>query len=82
MRHQVVCGEYKLVLDTPTPRQAALDAMFLWTCKASKPSLSTFIGITNKRKTVYITTQAILQEISDGEVQNNGGQKTDRLSLD
>lgn len=81
MRHQVVCGEYKLVLDTVTPKQAALDAMFLWTCKAFKPNLSTFIGVTNNRKTVYITTQAILQEIRDGEVQHNGHQEADQLPL-
>jgi len=72
MRHQVVCGDYKLVLDTATPRQAALDAMSLWDEKVSKPRLSSLIGVTGKKKTVFLCTYTIIQELRDGQVQDNG----------
>ena len=82
MQHQIICGEYKtVIMDCATPRQAALNALLLWNCKLSKPTLSSFIGVTDSNRTVYITTSAVLQELKDAESTNNEHQESDRLPL-
>jgi hypothetical protein len=62
---QVVCGEYKIVLHSSTARQAALDAIFVWSCKSLKPQLSRLIGVIDGDKTVYFLTRNIIQELDD-----------------
>ena len=71
MQHRVVCGDYKMILDTATPRQAALDALSLWDCKTSKPRLSSFISVTDTNKTVFLCAYTIIQELRDGESKDN-----------
>lgn len=65
MRYRIECGEYRAVLERPSAKQAALDALQLWSYKVSPPPLSTLTSVIliPTSTEIFFLTNKLLGEI-------------------
>jgi hypothetical protein len=65
MRCLVTSGEYAAMVDGSSPRQAALDALSLWSYKTDKPELSKIVTATdvNGQETFWLTS-VLMKEVA------------------
>jgi len=64
MKYTVSSGEFKQVVDTQNPNQAALNAISLWKCKSKKPQLKKITVVTSGKKEVNFLTSALLEAVA------------------
>ncbi len=63
MKYTVVSGEFRTIVETSTPRQAAKEALDLWRLKTKKPNLSKMIMVVKPDdKEIYLSTSEVLSE--------------------
>jgi hypothetical protein len=62
MRFRVQSGDYQTVIDRPSAKQAAVDAIGLWVYKTNKPQLATLTTVVAGKKVIYLSTLVLIEE--------------------
>lgn len=61
MKYTVMSGDFRLSVDSDTPRGAAEQALTLWKLKQNKPSLAKILVVVKPDSTeVYLPTQELM----------------------